>query len=249
MSEVKEPIEETATDLLPEFDDGDEDVLLQAQMWVYNFVMEHWKKMLYGFGGVLLIVLAHGLYTDSVIQSQRAVHAETALVKFELPEPNPMAQYGLAPKDNPSDEKRMASLRASAKELERIAGEATGAAAWFAWMDAAGVWERATEVDAQIVALTQASDLSVDETLTTVSKMQLANLYVSTEKVEEAIALLESMTNIASPDLKAQVCLNLSRVYLDNGNLEKAKATLALVDQAPASLQGDIMILQTQLDG
>ena len=117
--------DERQDDLLPEFEDNDEDVLLQVQMWIYNIVVGQWKKLLMGFGGVLLIVLAHGLYTDSVIQSQRSVHAEVAMVKYELPEPNPMAQYGLAPMDNPNDSKRMASLQASAKELERIAAEAS----------------------------------------------------------------------------------------------------------------------------
>ena len=63
--------DERQDDLLPEFEDNDEDVLLQVQMWIYNLVVGQWKKLLMGFGGVLLIVLAHGLYTDSVIQSQR----------------------------------------------------------------------------------------------------------------------------------------------------------------------------------
>lgn len=241
--------DERTDDLLPEFEDSDEDVLLQAQMWVYNFVMQHWKKMLYGFGAILLVVLVQGLYTDKVVQGQRAVHAEMAMVKYELPEPNPMAQYGLAPKDNPNDEKKMTSLRASAKELERIASEGTGSASWFAWVDAAAVWERATETDAQIVALTKASELSVDEVLIAVSKMQLANVYMQTDKTDDAIALLEGMTGIWSPDMKAQICLNLARIYLSQGNAEKAKTTLGQVDQAPLALQGDIQLLQNQLDG
>ena len=241
--------DERTDDLLPEFEYSDEDVLLQAQMWVYNFVMQHWKKMLYGFGAVLLVVLVQGVYSDNVVQGQRAVHAEVAMVKYELPEPNPMAQYGLAPKDNPNDAKRMTALRASAKELERIASEGSGSAAWFAWVDAATVWERATETDAQIVALTKASELSVDETLSTVSKMQLANVYMQTGKTDDAIALLEGMTGVSSPDIKAQVCLNLSRVYLSQGNTEKAKTTLGQVDQAPLALQADIQLLQNRLDG
>ena len=241
--------DERTDDLLPEFEDSDEDVLLQVQMWVYNLVMQHWKKMLYGFGTILLVVLVQGVYTDNVVQGQRAVHAELAMVKYELPEPNPMAQYGLAPKDNPNDEKRMTALRASAKELERIASEGTGSAAWFAWVDAAAVWERATETDAQIVALIKASELSVDDTLIAVSKMQLANVYMQTDKTDDAITVLEGMTGTSSPDIKAQICLNLSRIYLSQGNTEKAKSTLAQVDQAPLALQGDIELLQSRLDG
>jgi len=249
MADVKEETEPKTDDLLPEFDDSDEDVLLQAQMWVYNLVMGQWKKMLYVFGGVLLVVLVHGLYTDSVIQGQRSVHAELAMVKYELPEPNPMAQYGLAPMDNPKDEKRMTSLRASAKELERIAGEGSGTAAWFAWMDAATVWERANERDAQIVAISKASELSVDDSLTMVAKMQLANVYMEAEKIDEAIAVLQPLTSASSPEFKAQACLNLSRIYMTQGNPEKAKEVLGLIDQAPEALQNEIMILQARLEG
>ena len=241
--------DERQDDLLPEFEDNDEDVLLQVQMWVYNIVVGQWKKLLMGFGGVLLIVLAHGLYTDSVIQSQRTVHAELAMVKYELPEPNPMAQYGLAPMDNPNDSKRMASLQASAKELERIAAEASGTASWFAWMDAAAVWSRANQPDAQIVALTKATEVATDETLVAVATMQLANVYQASGKSAEAIAALEKVIQVAGAEMKAQACLNLSRMYVDTGDMEKAKETLAQVSEAPTALQNDILLLQAQLDG
>jgi len=241
--------EERSDDLLPEFEDNEEDVLLQAQMWVYNIVVGQWKKLLMVFGGVLVAVLVHGLYTDSVVQSQRAVHAEAAMVKFELPEPNPMAQYGLAPMDNPNDSKRMESLKASAKELERIANEASGTAAWFAWMDAASVWERANETDAQIVALTKAAEALNDDTLSIVAKLRLANVYQAAGKSTEAIQVLEGLKESKSLEMKAQVCLNLSRMYVDAGDLEKAKTTLSLISEAPASLQGDILMLQARLDG
>ena len=175
--------DERQDDLLPEFEDNDEDVLLQVQMWVYNIVGQ-WKKLLMGFGGVLLIVLAHGLYTDSVIQSQRTVHAELAMVKYELPEPNPMAQYGLAPMDNPNDSKRMASLQASAKELERIAAEASGTASWFAWMDAAAVWSRANQPDAQL-SRSLRRQKATDETLVAgCCTMQLATVYQASKICE-----------------------------------------------------------------
>jgi len=241
--------DERQDDLLPEFEDNDEDVLLQVQMWIYNLVVGQWKKLLFVFGGVLLVVLVHGLYTDKVIQGQREVHAEVAMVKYELPEPNPMAQYGLAPMDNPNDAKRMASLTASAKELERIASEASGTAAWFAWMDAAAVWSRANQPDAQVVALTKASELAVDQTLVSVATMQLANLYKETNKSSEAITALEKVIKVSSSEMKAQASLNLSRMYMDAGDLEKAKTILSQIADAPSALQNDILLLQAKLDG
>ena len=241
--------DERQDDLLPEFDENEEDVLLQAQMWVYDLVVGQWKTLLIGFGSILLVVLVHGLYTDSITQAQREIHAQSALVKYELPEPNPMAQYGLAPMDNPNDSKRMASLQASAKELERIAAEGTGAGAWFTWMDAAAVWARANETDAQIVALKKAVDLATDDTLRAMAGMQLANAYQNADNSEDAIATLEELRSITSPEMKAQICLNLARVYAETGDVEKAKSTLGLVASAPAALQADILLLQARLDG
>ena len=241
--------DERQDDLLPEFDDNDEDVLLQVQMWIYNLVVGQWKKLLFVFGGILLIVLVHGLYTDSVVQAQRAVHAEVAMVKYELPEPNPMAQYGLAPMDNPNDAKRMASLTASAKELERIAAAASGSAAWFAWMDAAAVWSRANQPDAQVVALTKATEVIGEQTLNAIAAMQLANIYQETNKPEQAITVLEKLISDSGAEMKAQACLNLTRMYLDAGDVEKAKAALSQVSEAPDGLQNDILLLQAELDG
>ena len=40
--------------------------------------------------------------------------------------------------------------------------------------------------------------------------------------------------------MKAQACLNLSRMYVDTGDMEKAKETLAQVSEAPTALQNDI---------
>ena len=49
--------------------------------------------------------------------------------------------------------------------------------------------------------------------------------------------------------MKAQACLNLSRMYVDAGDLEKAKTTLSQVAEAPTALQNDILLLQAKLDG
>ena len=62
--------------------------------------------------------------------------------------------------------------------------EASGTAAWFAWMDAAAVWSRANQPDAQVVALTKATEVATDETLVAVATMQLANVYQDTENLQ-----------------------------------------------------------------
>ena len=49
--------DERQDDLLPEFEDNDEDVLLQVQMWGLQHCCWSVEKLLMVFGGVLLIVL------------------------------------------------------------------------------------------------------------------------------------------------------------------------------------------------
>ena len=241
--------EEEQDDLLPEWDENEEDALLQAQMWVYNLVMGHWPKLLAVFGGILLVVLVHGVYTESVISAQREVHSEVAMVKNELPEPNPMAQYGLAPMDNPADSKRMDSLKASAKEMERIAGEANGAAAWFAWVDASNIWKRANLPDASIAALKKAVGLtSIDLDLQVTGELLLATALHENGDVAAAIQVLEATTSGKMGALEAQSLLNLAQLQHATEDIDSAKATLAKIGNPPQPLLQPIALLQAQLE-
>lgn len=242
--------EEKENDLMPEWDENEEDVLLQGQMWIYNFFMGNWQKMLFGFGGVLTIVLVHGIYTESVVSVQRDVHSEIALVKNELPEPNQMAQYGLAPMDNPSDTKRMESLRASAKEAERIAGEANGTAAWFAWVEASKIWDRANEPEASIAALKKAVGLSsIGTDLQVTGELLLASAHNDIGDLASAIQVLEATTSGDLGSLEAQALINLAQLYQANSEVDKAKATLDKVQAAPEPLLSTLATLQAQLEG
>jgi predicted negative regulator of RcsB-dependent stress response len=239
---------EREEELLPEWDEDEQDVLLQTQMWVYNFIMAQWKRMLVGFGAILLVVLVQGLYQESVVEAQREIHSEVALVINELPEPNPMAQYGLAPMDNPKDTERIESLRTSAKNLEQIASEGSGTASWYAWMDAAKVWDRADEQDARIVVLKKATEVPVSEDLQVTSGLILANAYHSQGQTDEAIKVLESFDGYGGL-LKYQRSINLANLYIAAGNSDSAKELFGSLTQAPESLAEQIASLQTQMEG
>ena len=99
------------------------------------------------------------------------------------------------------------------------------------------------------MALTKATEVAADETLLAVATMQLANVYQEANKSEEAIAALEKVINTASAEMKAQACLNLSRMYVDAGDLEKTKTTLSQVSEAPTSLQNDICFFKRSWTG
>ena len=213
---------EEIDELLPEFDENEEDVLLQTQMKVYNFIMGYWKEGLGVIGILLLGILVQGLYVEHIQAEQRSVHSELEIVRSGLPEVNPMSRFGAAT-DNPNDMKRMEALRDSAAAMEKIAETSDGAAEWFSWMEAAKIWNRANETDAEIVAIQKAIEATEDPVFTSSATLQLANRYVDAEKAELAISLLEGF--IASSPVMGveQARLNLSQVYKENGNMAKSK--------------------------
>ena len=213
---------EEKDELLPEFDENEEDVLLQAQMKVYNFIMGYWKQGLAVIGVVLLGVLGQGLYIEHIQDQQRSIHSDIEMIRADLPEPNPMSMYG-APTDNPNDMKRMETLRNAAGEIEKVAEKAEGAAKWFAWMEAARTWKRANEADAEIVALQKAIESSQDPTFRSSSTLQLANRYQDSEKAEQAISLLEEFIASGPAVGLEQARLNLAQIYKEAGKLDKSK--------------------------
>lgn len=235
--------------ILPEFDESDEDVLLQAQMKVYDVFMSYWKHMLAGFVVILLGVLVYGLYTDAGVNSQRDIHSRIAMVQVDVPEPNPMAMYGMAPMDNPKDTDRMEELRSLATQMEAIAGDSTGAGQWFAWIEAANLWKRANQPDAQIVALQKATELPVAKDLVASAYMQLAKAYVAMDKKDQAVSTLETYIALNSGFAQNQAKLNLVYVYEEMGNVEKAKSSLSSItlEGLEPSLQMQVMEVSNRL--
>lgn len=219
---------EERDELLPEFDENEEDVLLQVQMKIYNFIMGYWKQGLMAIGVILLGVLGQGLYAEHVQDQQRSIHSDIEMIKADLPEVNPMSMYG-APADNPNDMKRMETLRNAAAEIEKVAEKAEDSAKWFAWMEAARTWKRANETDAEIVALQKAIEASQDPTFRYSATLQLANCYQNaenSEKVGQAISLLEEFIASAPAVGLEQARLNLAQIYKEAGKLDKSKEQL-----------------------
>lgn len=208
--------------LLPEFDENEEDVLLQTQMKIYNFLMGNWKKGLVVVGVGLVVILVRGLYFEHVQDTQRGYQSEIELLRADLPEPNPMSVYGLVPQDNPNDMKRMEKLRNIATSLESVASKSEGSAQWFAWMEAAKAWHRANEMDAEIAALQKAIESSTDDVFRSSTTLKLANRYAESEKMDEAVSTLEAFVATNPAVGKEQAQLNLALIFDELGNKEKA---------------------------
>ena len=230
-------------DILPEFDENEEDIILKTQLKVYDVVMKYWQRMLMVLGVILLGVLIQGTYANHIQETQRAIHSEIALVKNNLPEPDRKYFYGLGPMDDPNDKAKIQKIEISAKELERIASESSGAGQWFAWMEAAALWERLNRNDERVVALQKAAELSVDTELKVTALMQLANAYQTANRSDDAIKTLDTvLTMKTSFEIPAK--LNLARFYEDKGEPAKAKEILDTIAQAPMSLQRQIAEIQ-----
>ena len=213
---------EERDDLLPEFDENEEDALLQVQMKIYNFIMGYWKKGLVVVGAILSVVLVRGLYFEHVQDVQRGFHKDIALVQSNLPEINQRYYYGLGPMDNPNDMKTMQTLRESAAELEKIASKSEGTATWFAWMEAAKIWHRANEFDSEKAALGNAITASTEPIYVSSSTLLLATRYLESENPEKAIETLEGFI-AKNPEFGIeQARLHLVQIYTEQGNAEKS---------------------------
>ncbi len=199
----------------------EQDVLFRAQMSVMQIVLGYWRHALAVTGAVLLVVLIVGLVRDYRVEQQQEWQAAIASVDVELPAPDPLAQYGLAPLDDPNDKEKMDKLAASAAGYEAVAGEASGASAVIAWMRAAETWERAGQKDKVEAAYRKATELGAPGALGWAARASLAATLASKGDVDGAAALYREAAN--GKDFYAERALfELGGLYAGAGRREDA---------------------------
>jgi len=237
---------EERDDLLPEFDDNEEDVLFQFRMKVYDLFMAHWKNLLIISGIFLLIVLVQGLYTEYVQEEQREIHRALLEVKTGDNFPEEEMIGGISLNFMTPDE--LEALKNGALEMEKIAEKSKGVAVWFAWMEAAKTWERADSPDSQIVALQKAASLDVGDELKSSATLQLANAYQENEKGEQAIQTLETFIASSPAYGLERAQINLALFYEEAGNIEKMKEVLQTIAQDPVAPNPEVAMLLERVE-
>lgn len=127
--------------------DQDADLLFRAQMAAYHYVLGYWKQGVAVIALVLLVALVGGETATHLRDQQRRDSAALSDVGKNMPDPSPLAQYGLAPPYDVTDADTKADLSAVAERYEQLADDAHGLASAEAWFRAGDLWDQLGEAD------------------------------------------------------------------------------------------------------
>lgn len=199
----------------------EQDVLFRAQMGVAHIVLGYWRHALAVVGVVLLVALIYGLVGDYRKGKQEEWQASIASVDVDLPPPDPLAQYGLGPMDDPNDAEKMGKLAESAKAYEAVAEGANGAAAILALLRAAETWERAGKLDESEAALRKADGMHGEGALGWAARASLANRLATRGDVDGAAALFRETAN-GQGFYAERALYELGNLYASAGRREDA---------------------------
>ena len=217
--QTSEPVQELEPQVLggglePEFDD-DKDVIFQAQMGVHQFLMSQWKSIL-GVTTIFLTgVLVYGTYTNSVMESQRAIHSNLAKIQKRLP--NALATGATTAQKS--------KFRTSAAETEQVAKGASGVGAYYSWLEAGKMWMVAEEWDSSIAAFSNI-DAGAPRLLRWTAATKVSQAYGKKGDKQKSVETISKITKELDGTLKEQGLLTLALLQEENDDVAGAKATI-----------------------
>jgi hypothetical protein len=217
--QTSEPVQDLEPQVLggglePEFDD-DKDVIFQAQMGVHQFLMSQWKSILGVTVVFLLGVLIYGTYTNSVMESQRAIHSDLAKIQKRLP--NALATGATTAQKS--------KFRTSAAETEQVAKEASGVGSYYSWLEAGKMWMVAEEWDSALVAFSNI-DTNAPILLRWTAAIKISQAYNKKGEGQKAVETIAQITGELDGTLKEQGLLTLALLKEENGDVTGAKSTI-----------------------
>lgn len=224
----------------------DTDVLFKLQVEITEFFLKNAKYGVYVAVAALLGAAGWGGYSswrESRIEKQ---FESIAAVDFLMPQPDPMSEYGLAPRDDKSDAARMANLEEGARRFEAAAKGCTGSAATYGWLKAADAWDRAGKADARLAALKAATETGATDLPAYAADMAYAGALVDAGKTDEALAHYRAAVGRQKGFYAAQALGELARAQVAAGKSAEAKATIEELKAAhpdQAELVASLMLL------
>ena len=202
-------------------------ILFRVEMEVTRLVLGYWKQGLGAISVVLLITLAIGLVDTHIRETQREISADIARVDMEIPEPDPLSMYGMAPMDNLDDTDRVEALKAAAEGYEAAANDASGPGEVEAWIKAADTWSRLHEYDKALEAFEKAHEEGADGLLGYTAGKRLATLYRDKGELEKAADVLRSLATSQEGLLAETALIEFISVQVDRGEVESARKAAA----------------------
>jgi len=207
--------------------DQEADVFFKVQMKLAHWVYGYWKQGLAGIGTVLLLTLIVGQTATFLRDQQRDGSAAMAAVERSMPEPSPLAQYGLAPLDDLTDPEHVTALEQAAQSFEDVAAASTRLAKAEAWLRAGNTWSRAGNTERATVAYQAAYDADPGGIYTYAAGNRLAAIHRQAERTEQATELLRELASDQKGYLAEQALLDLMDVQLESGDTESLQRLVA----------------------
>ncbi len=203
--------------------DQEADLFFKIQMQLAHWVYGYWKQGLAAIALVLFLTLVIGQTATWLRDKQREGSAALAAVERSLPEPSPMAQYGLEPLDDLTDPEHVATLEKAAESYEGVAADSHRLASAEAWLRAGNTWARAGNSERASAAYQKAYSADPGGIYTYAAGNRLAFIHLQAGRLDEASDLYRELATGMDGYLAEQALIDLMNVELDSGDTESIK--------------------------
>ncbi len=204
----------------------EQDQLLRLQVAFNDFVLGYAKYAGYLLVLVILGAGVYGMATSWLERRAKGEFAAIAAVDFHMPKPDQMGMYGLGPKDDPSDTRRMSDLAEGARRYTGIAKSAHGTPAVYAWLRAADAHERAGKADDHLAALKSATALNAGGLAGFTADAAYASSLLGAGRSDDALAHYRAMAGRHKEFYAEQSLILLATAQFEAGKGDDAKKTL-----------------------
>ncbi|MSQ01293.1 MAG: hypothetical protein EXR71_05275 [Myxococcales bacterium] len=205
----------------------DEDYVVKAQMALSEFMLGHWHYFGYALVLVLVGSAAYGVWGSWAAERAEDQYGAIAEIDHRMPVVDQMAMFGMAPKDDPADVARTATLEEGARRYEALAASTSGDAAVVAWLKAEEAWMRAGKPESARSAGDKALATGGTSVIAFAADTSAVRALCDAGKTDEAEARLREMTDRYSGFFAEQSLIRLAGVQLDGEKTDAAMATYA----------------------
>jgi tetratricopeptide (TPR) repeat protein len=226
-----EPKDQAAAEGSAEARPPERDVLFAIQVGITDFIASYWQYFGYAIAALLVGMLGYGAWDYYQTSQKDESFAAIARISHKMPKPDPMAQMGFGPADDPNDAGRMKDLEEGARRFEEIATDSSGAAAVVAWQSAADAWKRAGKSAERMAALEKAAGVKAEAAVHYAAVMVQAGALLETPDVEgnkdKALGLYQALADSQTGFLAQEAWVTLIRTQVFLDRLEEAKTSYA----------------------